>query len=75
MLQANVSGCDNSNEEENDSCIILKWMKEMKLREQRSHVYNIQIDESNEETTTNTTKAKFIQVRVIFIIDDAKNCY
>lgn len=61
-LHANVSGCYKSNEEENDSCIVLKWIKEMKLREQRSHVYNIQIDESNEDTATNTTKAKFIQV-------------
>lgn len=72
-LHANVSGCDKLNEEENDSCIVLKWIKEMKLREQRSHVYNIQIDESNEDTATNTTKAKFIQVRVILMIDDAKN--
>lgn len=53
------------------------WIKEMKVREQRSHVYNIQINVSNEEAAPNTTKTKCIQVRVtgICMIDDAKNCY
>ena len=65
--KTDTSECRHPTEDENDQCQIIKWLEEMNLREQTNRIYSVQLDELNDNTTTNMSGMRLVQVSVSWI--------
>lgn len=60
--KTDTSECRHLTEDENDQCQIIKWLEEMNLREQTNRIYSVQLDGLNDNTTTNMSGMRLVQV-------------
>ena len=65
--KTDTSECRHPTEDEIDQCQIIKWLEEMNLREQTNRIYSVQLDGLNDNTTTNMSGMRLVQVSLSWI--------